>query len=189
MVMKLDALGIRTDLPRGWEGSIDRVRRGAAGGLPPARGRGPAPPTTAPDGPGPEPTTQAAPGDDEDEGTDLALAHLANFPLPADRGDFGSGAVEHMLRDDVFVALLEYEPASATTPLFEQRGLPRNLLARDFGPSSLQRTLAGQSGTQVFFQQAGRAFCLYVVLGEAARAIHLVPAVNRALATITIGER
>jgi hypothetical protein len=119
----------------------------------------------------------------------LALAHLGNFPLPPDRGDFGSGAVDQMLARDAFVALLEYEPASAGTALFAHRGLPRNLAGADFSRASLQRTIEGQAGTQVFFNEAGRAFCLYVVLGAATQAIRVVPQVNRVLEDIEIGPR
>lgn len=160
--MKLDRAGVRADLPRGWEGSI-RGRKHA--GHPRGNNR------------------KAA------QETELAMTHLGSFPLPADRGDFGSGAVERMLAGDAFLALLEYEPEAAETALFARRGLPRRLQPGDFDPASLQRTLAGQTGTQVFFNEAGRAFCLYVVLGAASGRAKVVPRVNRALEAITIGRR
>jgi hypothetical protein len=114
------------------------------------------------------------------------VAHLANFGLPAERGDFGSGAVELMGDEDVFVVLFEYGPDSTATALFRAQGLPHALTARDFDPATLRRGIAGQSAHQAFFQESGRAFCLYVVLGAHARRARLVPMVNRVLATVRI---
>ena len=96
------------------------------------------------------------------------VVHLANFGLPEARGDFGGGAVELMGNRDVFVVLFEYEPAATETPLFAAVGMPRTLAPRDFDVTTLRRGIAGQSGVQIFFQEAGRAFCLYVVLGTLA---------------------
>jgi len=114
------------------------------------------------------------------------VAHLANFGLPADRGDFGSGAVELMGDRDVFVVLFEYEPDATATALFRAQGFPRTLAVRDFEPATLRRAIAGQSAHQVFFQESGRAFCLYVVLGAHARRAALVPIVNQVLASVRI---
>ncbi len=112
------------------------------------------------------------------------VVHLANFALPEERGDFGSGAVELMGDRDVLVVLFEYEPESASAPLFKARGLPRTLAASRFDPTMLRRGIAGQVGYQTFFHEAGRAFCLYVVLGNAAAATPLVTLVNSVLATV-----
>ena len=114
------------------------------------------------------------------------VVHLANFGLPADRGDFGSGAVELMGDGDVFVVLFEHEPEARVAALFRTTGFPRALTARDFDPTTLRRGIAGQSGHQAFFHEQGRAFCLYVVLGSHARRARLVPEVNRVLATVTL---
>lgn len=114
-----------------------------------------------------------------------SVTHLGNFPLPARRGDFGSGAVERMGRDDVLVVLVEYDAASAKTPLFARRGLPRPRVA-DFDPRKLQRTLPGQSGGQWFFNTGDRAFTLYVVLGSHHRRARLLPQVHAALDQLTI---
>lgn len=111
----------------------------------------------------------------------LPVAHLASFGLPVGRGDFGSGAVETMHDGDAFVALLEYGPASADTPLFATIGLPRQLRAEAFSPRALQRVLPGQAGMQRFCTHRGRAFCLYVVLGGSSRRGEGVAAVNRLL--------
>lgn len=117
------------------------------------------------------------------------VMHLANFGLPADRGDFGSGAVELMGDGDVFVVLFEHEPGATATALFRTHGMPRTLTLGDFDPSNLRRGIAGQTGYQAFFQEQGRAFCLYVVLGAHARRARLVPLVNRALSSVAISPR
>lgn len=114
-----------------------------------------------------------------------AVVHIANFPLPAQRGDFGSGAVEIMRTDDVLMVLFEYGRDSVGTPLFSANGLPV-VRAEDFDPNKMQRPLPGQSGAQYFFSAAGRAFCLYVALGSHARRADLVSLVNAVLATVTI---
>ena len=87
------------------------------------------------------------------------VIHLANFALPANRGDFGSGAVEIMNSGAILVILFEHGPESANMPLFAHRGVPQ-LTVDEFDPQQMQRTLSGQSGRQIFFNEAGRAFCL-----------------------------
>lgn len=117
------------------------------------------------------------------------VVHLANFGLPEERGDFGSGAVELMGMRDVFIVLFEYEPEAASTPLFKRTGIPRNLTTNAFDATMLRRGIAGQAGYQTFFHEAGRAFCLYVVLGSGKRRAPLVALVNSVLATVRIEPR
>jgi hypothetical protein len=115
-----------------------------------------------------------------------AVAHFATFALPDEVGDFGSGAVTLMGDDDIFAALFEYGTVSAGTALFARRGMPRALSTTDFLPYVLRRGLAGQSGTQWFFTEAGRPFTLYIVLGSHARRAALVPRANGLLARIAV---
>ena len=110
------------------------------------------------------------PAAQSDDGDEHPYMHAANFTLPVHRAPFGGGVVGEMRAAHVFVALLEYTPVSATTPLFAARGVPVRLQGSDFSASSLQRSVQGQSGCQRFFHTAGRALCLYVVLGG--RAAH-----------------
>lgn len=117
------------------------------------------------------------------------VLHLASFPLPAIRGDFGSNAVEAMRAGDAFLALLEDDAASVGTAMFAGRTLPRALEPAQFSPAILQRSLPGQVGTQVFFAERGRAFCLYVVLGSGGLAQLVVPRVNAVLAGLRIEPR
>ncbi len=155
---RLDSHGLVADLPRGWEGEI--FTRGGV----PDQHRASAAVAGAPDPP---------------------CLHAANFALPAVRGDYGGGAVELMGAGELFVALLEFDAASATTALFAQQG-PGTLTEASFNPQRLQRTLPGQSGTQRFFTAAGRPFCLYVVLGAHADRSRLVPLANRFLGGLSI---
>lgn len=114
------------------------------------------------------------------------LLHLASFPLPPERGSFGSGAVDLMRSDDVMVTLYEYGPESAGTPLFSTQGIPRNLDPQLFDREALQHGIPGQSGLQQFFTHQGRAFCLYVVIGSHIDRVDLVARVNDALETLEI---
>lgn len=96
------------------------------------------------------------------------LLHAATVPLPASRGDFGSGVVELLGPDDVFVALFEYDGRDAGKALFAATGLPVPRPS-DFSPAVLQRTQLGHSGAQFFFAVEGRPFCLHAVLGSHSR--------------------
>ncbi len=114
------------------------------------------------------------------------VVHLASFALPAERGDFGSGAVEVMGPGDAFVALLEYDRGELRSALFGSSGLPRRLDPRAFSPRSLQRQLRGQAGWQAFFTHRGRPFGLYVVLGDATDAHRQARRVERVLAGVDV---
>lgn len=125
---------------------------------------------------------------DEGETTHPVL-HAGSFPLPPQRGDFGSLAVDRMDPLDALVVLLEYQADSAATALFARSGLPRTVAPGDFSTTALQRPVVGQAGTQAFFTEAGRAFCLYVVLGAYRNRARVVPEVNRVLSRIRIDAR
>ncbi len=112
--------------------------------------------------------------------------HLASFPLPAEPATFGENAVERMRSDDTLLILFEYGPESAGTPLFSHRGVPR-LDRSMFSRNGLQRGIPGQTGTQYFFTERGRAFCLYVVLGSHIDRADLIPRVNAVLESMEIG--
>ena len=166
--MRLSGHGISAALPQGWEGAIVRQRPLdlTGTGVYSLTAQGPAAPAVV---------------------QPLPVVHLANFALPPQRGDFGSGAVETMGADAVFLSLLEYGPENVGTALFAPDGVPRNLRPDDLDPHALQRTLPGQAGHQRFFTTAGRAFCLYVVIGDRTRAATSITAANDVLATLEIG--
>ena len=162
--MKLVAHDIETDLPPGWEGRITRRTE----------------PSPAADGV----AARGAPGE-----RTHPVVHLANFALPEDRGDYGSGAVDVMTGRDILIVLFEFGPEAVGQPLFARRGLPRTLTPARFSPNALQRTRPGQAGRQIFFTEQARAFSLYVVLGSHAAAPTLTPKANAVLRATTIGPR
>lgn len=115
------------------------------------------------------------------------VLHAANFALPVQRADYGGGVVERMGPQNIFVALLEFERASATTPLFDHPR-PKRLLLETFGPDRLQRVIPGQGGAQFFFSERGRAFCMYVVIGSYRNRATLVPAASDVASTLEISS-
>ncbi|HXH55766.1 hypothetical protein [Iamia sp.] len=162
--MKIEAHGIRAELPSGWEGRITRRRAGAATGN--RRGT----------------TTMAV----EDTGPVL---HMANFALPEDRGDFGSGAVDVMGSGHLLVVVVEYGTDSVGTALFPEVPQVPRLTARMFSSQALQRIQRGQAGAQRFFTLNGRAFCLYSVVGDQRDATPLARSVNDVTAQIQVATR
>jgi hypothetical protein len=158
---RLAAFGLSADPPDGWDGEIYRRDDASVGRA-----------------------VSALVGAGE---VVMPILHLANFPLPAGRGDYGGGAVELMGRGGVFVSLLEHPAHEGQTALFAGKGTPWPLRGGDFDPQQMQRTIGGQAGCQRFFTDNGRAFCLYVAIGSYGSRNVLVREVNRALATIDLG--
>ena len=113
------------------------------------------------------------------------VLHLANFALPASRGDYGTGAVELMGPEHLFVALLEFGPDCLGTALYAPVGIPR-IRPGQFNPNGMQRRVAGQAGFQHFFTEAGRPFCLYVVIGSHREAVQLTKQANAVLEQIEV---
>ncbi|MEA2702518.1 MAG: hypothetical protein QOD63_463 [Actinomycetota bacterium] len=179
--MRISRFGLALDAPSGWAARIRRHRPAVgpattAHDLSPSDARPLGVHRTTDDATGGRPELRVHP-----------VLHAADFALPEKRGDFGSGAVETMRSDQAFIALVEYHRDSARTALFAAHsGMPRQMGTDDFSPRQLQRTIRGQGGTQVFFVEAGRAFCLYVVLGSMANRHQVVPRVNVALSAIEI---
>ncbi len=114
------------------------------------------------------------------------VVHAATVPLPPSRGDFGSGVVEQLGPDDLFVALLEYQPASSDAAMFRPTAGVPGLTPDQVSPYALQRLLPGQAGSQQFFTTGGRAFCLYVVIGSFANRYPLVARANSVLSTLQV---
>jgi hypothetical protein len=159
----LNAHGVSVTPPGGFEGRV--FRRPAFGEVA----------ASAADGP-PAPAAET-PG---------VVVHVATIALPPDIGDFASGAVDQLQVDDVLVVLFEYDAANVTQALFARNGVPRALTADVFSPTVMQRTIPGQAGCQFFFNEGGRAFCLYAVIGAYAQRAALVEKVNAVLATVQI---
>jgi hypothetical protein len=113
------------------------------------------------------------------------VAHFASFPLPPRRGDFGGGAVDLMDAGDALVVLFDYGSSGVGSALFASEGVP-SVAASDFDRDLLQKSIPGQSGVQRFFTAAGRALCLYVVVGSHIDRAEAMPAVNQVLASLRI---
>lgn len=164
--MRLSDHGLAVEVSRGWDARIFR-RPESTASVP-----------AAPGAPSPAPLS----------GWTEPILHLANFPLPENRGDYGSGAVNVMGADHVFVALVEFGPASADTEMFSVRGMP-SFRPGDLTRQTMQRPIPGMAGAQRFFHTSNRAFCLYAVIGSFSRRSLAAPVLNRALSGITIGPR
>jgi hypothetical protein len=116
------------------------------------------------------------------------VLHACTRSLPADRGDFGSGAVDLLGPNDIFVAVVDYGTEVADQGLFARQGIPR-LAPSQFAPNRMQRPLPGMSASQHFFSQGGRAFCLFTVLGSHARRMASVPRADALVRTVQITDR
>jgi hypothetical protein len=114
------------------------------------------------------------------------VMHAATVPLPAGRGDYGGGLVELLGPEDVFVGILEFGPEAAGTPLFTTLTAVPGLTPDAYRPRQLQRTILGQAGVQRFFTVAGRAFCLYSVIGSIANRIPLTSRANQLIGTFQV---
>jgi len=155
---RLRAHGLSVAVPPGWHARIDRRVEASVV----------APGTTVPI-----------------SGTVHPVLHLSTVPLPARRGDYGSGVVDIMGRNDIFVCLAEFDAEAGATELFANGELPL-VRAVDFSPTAQQRVIPGMCGTQRFVNVGGRAFCLYVVLGSWRGRAGLVPLANRAITAIDL---
>lgn len=114
------------------------------------------------------------------------VAHLANFPLMPGRGDFGGGAILAMQPGDALIVLYEYGPESVGTALFAAQGAPRYVESGDFDRDVLHTRMPGMSGLQRFFTHAGRAFCLYIVVGSHIDRADVLAEINSVLAALEI---
>jgi hypothetical protein len=120
--------------------------------------------------------------------TSHAVLHAATFPLPAERGDYGDGAVQLMGPGDVFVALVEFGSSALSTALFRSGGWPAPLVGVDFSRTSLQHPGAGQAGLQRWFTAGGRPWCLYVVVGRWEERAALAGKANALIAGLDVGD-
>ena len=165
-----DHFGLRAVAPRGWLVAVTR-RPGAEPAEPPASlARG------------------SRVLDPRAVDVTRGVLHACTRAMPADRGDFGSGVVDLLAPDDIFVALVDYGAEVADVGLFENQGMPR-LAPSQFGPNRLQRPLPGMSASQHFFSSGGRAFCLFTVLGSHARRMASVPRAAQLVSSIQITDR
>ena len=124
---------------------------------------------------------------ERDEVTHPVL-HACTRELPAERGDFGSGVIDRLGSDDVFVSLIEFGSEVADQGLFERQGRP-TLRPSQFASNRLVRAYPGVSAAQHFFSEGGRAFCLFVVLGAHSRRMALVPRAELMVRAVRVTSR
>jgi hypothetical protein len=163
-VADLSAHGIAVTTPPGWEGRIFRRLQHAEVAA-----------ASSDFGP-------PAPAGEET----YPVVHAATIPLSSEVADYASDAVADLGPTDSIVVVKEFAPRNATQALFASASLPRSLDPDDFAPEVLQRRLPGQAGLQHFGTEAGRAFCLYVVLGSYRNRHQIVPGVNTVLGSLRI---
>lgn len=118
-------------------------------------------------------------------GTVNPVLHAATIPLGLNVADYGGGLVERLGSSDAFVGVIGFDPEAVSTALFGRHGVPR-LRDSMFRNETQQRVIPGASGSQVFFQAAGRPYCLYVVVGNHALRRRTIGRVNDLLAGLTI---
>lgn len=97
----------------------------------------------------------------------VATLHAGDFPLALSDGEFGDASTARMQGQATFLALTEYRPGRGLEPgrgLFAGHKLPLPLDPASFSAAGLAHPHPGQLGVQHFFTQAGRPFCLYVVI-------------------------
>ena len=164
--MRKSGYGISVDVPAGWALSINRRPVDAPMD---ALGDSLLRADSAPDAPGSRPPTPLEPGE-----RTLPVVHVCSRPIPAGVGDFGSGLLEGLGVDDVFVALVEYGSDLAGEGLFSRHGWPR-LAPSQFSPARMFRAIPGRSASQHFFTAEERAFCLFTVVGSHSRRMATVP--------------
>jgi hypothetical protein len=114
------------------------------------------------------------------------ILHAATVAMPPDRGDYGSGVVELLGPNDVFVSILDFGPEAANSALFRATSALPALTPDVYRPQQLQRTIRGQAGVQRFFSTSGRGFCLYSVIGSFANRVPLSARANEILSTVRV---
>lgn len=119
-------------------------------------------------------------------GASTPVLHAATFILPEERGDYGSGCVEIMGPEDVFVSLLEFGDEAVHSALFPPGEMPRSIDPQAFRTNGMQRWMPGQSAYQKFFTEGDRAYCLYVVIGDHSRRVALARTVRSLLLSIRL---
>lgn len=171
--MAVEKYGLRCQPPRGWRLSIDRRATLAAG---------------VPHGMSPQLRNQALERVEPNGEVMRPILHACTIDLPSDRGDFGSGVVDLLGSEDVFISLVEFGSEVADQGLFADQGLPR-LAPSQFGPNRLQRPLPGRSASQHFFSVGGRAFCLFTVIGSHSRRMATVPRAAEVVRGLQVTDR
>ena len=114
------------------------------------------------------------------------VLHAASVAMPPDDSSYAGRLASAMGSSGTLLSLVEFDPALAGDALFREGRLPLSLALADMSPASLQVRRPGHAGTQRFFAAAGRAFCLYVIVGTGTDAAGRIRALNAVLASLRI---
>ncbi len=113
-----------------------------------------------------------------------AVMHLANFQLPKALAEYGDELYTELGPADVFVSVIDFGPLEPGQQLFSHLGIPSSLAPEDFSPDAAVRGLAGGTATQYFFQEAGRGYCLFIVVGSHRERSDILDELNAVLSTV-----
>jgi hypothetical protein len=114
--------------------------------------------------------------------------HAGNFALfpPQNTCAYGTPEVKTMAAGDIFLALLEMNPAWAGVGLYSEKGFPQ-LQPSDFSPAALEVGIAGRVGVQRFVYETGRTFVVYAVAAATqAPSASDLKALNSLLASLSV---
>lgn len=131
---------------------------------------------------------QLLPRESAEEGVESTLPALqfATIAIPQDAGTYGSGLVSDLRGSDGFMVLAELEAKEKATLFTPLESMPSGLTKEAFRPNTLQVTLPGQLGCQLFFSVKQRAFCLYAVAGSAEALEGLLADINAMLGSVKL---
>jgi len=116
----------------------------------------------------------------------LPVVHATDRALATPRSSFAPELAARAGEEGTLLALVEYEPALAGRGLYAP-GPPTPPISRDaLHPGALQVPNPAQEGRQWFFSAAGRAFCLYLVVGIGRGLDARLTRVNELLASLRI---
>lgn len=94
------------------------------------------------------------------------VLHASSFAMVPDDSSFAGRLAAAMSERDAMFSLVEYDPRLAGDALFREHGLPVRVAPAEVRPTAMQVPRRGQGGAQRFFAASGRAFCLYVIVGD-----------------------
>jgi hypothetical protein len=118
----------------------------------------------------------------------LPTLQAASFPLDPSDEELGPRSRAAMVAGDCFLALVEYLPGSglqAGRVPFHEVGI-----ALPLDPSSFSPEVDGRSVMERNFTQAGRAFCLHVVVaGSRLDRRRRLPLLDRILGSLRVAEQ
>jgi hypothetical protein len=94
------------------------------------------------------------------------VLHASSFAMVPDDSSFAGRLAAAMGDRDAMFSLVEYDPRLAGDALFREHRLPLRVGPAEVHPMAMQVPRRGRGAAQRFFAATGRAFCLYVIVGD-----------------------